>query len=471
MTLELLSLQQSCYLCLVGHLHLYSTELLSLLPTSLRRFLFAHLPAIDLQRMEQTSLAEGIDTSSYWEALYHSFIIRESLESWEHCASSDWELESREQENTVDYKAIFLRKVVNCTLYSRKEVLVHFLSLPLIIQSYMEYNNIKSMLVASGLEVSSYSHAIIPYRFKPLYSNDPWTSFVDNGLTTVEVLMNNFEIYANTNLHWYQGSKFSLFNELEERDVGHYLIGEFFRNTESISLHYGRDCRDENPSHLFKAVLSSENPKLSKVIICRIFHTDVSQPMKYIAPFLSPSIWSHHELKFWPYDRLQELYIAELGDSLRIQRSLPQNVPKSASSLYQLARIIKHQKQLRCVEFAGSLLYASPGFDALFTSLVYFVSLPSFEELHISGFLKTDGTLMMLIRFLTVPTTHVQSVLLSDVYFVGKCGKHVLHNLIALPNVNQENKILKVNRVEVKNKLEMINVISSVGPKIVLQCS
>ena len=454
MTLELLSLQQSCYLCLVGHLHLYSTELLSLLPTSLRRFLFAYLPAIDLQRIEQTSLVEGIDTSTYWEALYHT------LPSFM----------SREQENTVDYKAIFLRYVVNCTVYSDSEVLFHLLSLPLIIESYMEYSNIKSMLVASGLEESSYRHAIIPCRFKPLYSNDPWTSFVDNGITTVKVLMNNFEIYAKTNMHWYQGSrsKFTLFHELEKRDGGYDLIREFFRNTKSITLHYGRDCSDENPSHLFKAALSSENPKLSKVIIYRIFHTDVSQPMKYIAPFLSPSVSSHSDLKCTPYDRLQELYISEIGDCLRIQRSLPQNVPKSASSLYQLARIIKHQKQLRRVEFAGSLLYASPGFDALFKSLVYFVSLPSFEKLHISGFLKTDGTLMMLIRFLTVPTTHVQSVLLSDVYFVGKCSIHVLDNLIALPDVNEENKILKVNRIDVKNKKEMINVISSVGPQIVL---
>lgn len=455
MTLELLSLQQSCYLCLVGHLHLYSTELLSSLPTSLRRFLFAHLPAIDLQRMEQTTLAKGIDTSSYWEALYHSFIIRPSLES-------------RKQENNVDYKAIFLRNVVNCTLYCNNEVLDHLLSLPLIIQSYMEYNNIKSILVASGLEVSSYRHTIIPCRFKPLYSNDPLSSFVDNRLTTVKVLMNNFEIYANTNLHWYQGGKLSLLSKLEKRDVGHDLIGEFFRNTKSISLHYYRDHSNENPSHVFKAAISSENPKLSKVIICRIVHTDVSQPMKYIAPFLSPSISSHSDLTCTPYDRLQELYISEIGDSLRIQRSLPQNIPKSASSLYQLAQIIKHQKQLRRVKFAGSLLYASPGFDALFKSFVYFVSLPSFEKLHISGFLKTDGTLMMLIKFLTVPTTHVQSVLLSDVYFVGKCSKHVLDNLTALPCVNQENKILKVNRVDIKNKKEMINVISSVGPKIVL---
>ena len=458
MTLELLSLQQSCYLCLVGHLHLYPTELLSLLPTSLRRLLFAHLPAIDLHRMEQTSVAEGIDTSSYWEALYHSFIIRPSLES-------------REQESTVDYKAIFLRNVVNYDLYNTDEVLFYLLSLPLIIRSYMEYNNIESMLVASGLEVSSYRHAIIPCRFQPLYTNYTWRSFVDNVLTTIKVLVNNFEICAHTNLFWYQGSEFSLLKELEKRDAGHDLIVEFFKNTESITLDYGRDCSDESPSHLFKTVLSSENPKLSKVDIDCIFHTDVSQPMKYIAQFLSPSIRSHADLKCTPYDRLQELYIAELGDSLRIQRSLPQNIPKSASSLYQLARIIKHQKQLRCVKFAGSLLYASPGFDDLFTSLIYFVSLPSFEELHISGFLKTDGTLMMLIRFLTVPTTHVQSVLLSDVYFVGQCSKHVLHNLIALPDVNQENKILKVNHVDVKTKKEMINVISSVGPKIVLQCS
>ena len=214
----------------MGHLHLYPTELLSLLPTSLQRHLFAHLPAIDLHRMEQTSLAEGIDTSSYWEELYQNFIIQSSVE----------------QESSVDRKAIFLealvdfsvdpttRKVVNfksvnCFCITSPTVLVPLVSLPLIIQSHMDYDNIKSVLVASGLEVLCYTHMYIqPCRFKSLYINDPWPSLLDNVLTTVKVLMNIFEIYADTVSHLYRRSGFNLVNELEKRGSNHDMISHFF---------------------------------------------------------------------------------------------------------------------------------------------------------------------------------------------------------------------------------------------------
>ena len=229
--MAVLLLQQSCYLYLVGHLHLYPTELLSLLPTSLRLHLFAHLPAIDLHRMEQTSLAEGIDTSSYWKELYQNFIIQSSVE----------------QETSVDSKAIFLealvdfsvdpttRKVVNfksvnCFCITRPTVLVPLVSLPLIIQSYMDYDIITPVLVASGLEVLCYTHMYIqPCRFKSLYINDPWTSLLDNVLTTVKVLMNIFEIYADTVSHLYRRSGFSFVNELEKRGSNHDMISHFFK--------------------------------------------------------------------------------------------------------------------------------------------------------------------------------------------------------------------------------------------------
>ena len=203
--MAVLLLQQSCYLYLVGHLHLYPTELLSLLPTSLRRHHFAHLPAIDLHRMEQTSLAEGIDTSSYWKELYQNIIIQSSVEQ-------ESRVDSKAIFLSVDSKAIFLealvdfsvdpttRKVVNfksvnCFCITNPTVLVPLVSLQLIIQSYMDYDNIKPILVASGLEVLCYTHMYIqPCRYKSLYINDPWTSLLDNVLTTVKVLMNIFDI-------------------------------------------------------------------------------------------------------------------------------------------------------------------------------------------------------------------------------------------------------------------------------------
>ena len=139
-----------------------------------------------------------------------------------------------EQESSVDRKAIFLealvdfsvdpttRKVVNfksvnCFCITSPTVLVPLVSLQLIIQSYMDYDNIKPVLVASGLEVLCYTHMYIQScRFKSLYINDPWTSLLDNVLTTVKELMNIFEIYADTVSHLYRRSGFSLVNELEK---------------------------------------------------------------------------------------------------------------------------------------------------------------------------------------------------------------------------------------------------------------
>ena len=108
--MAVLSLQQSCYLYLVGHLHLYPTELLSFLPTSLRRHFFAHLPAIDLHRMEQTSLAEGIETSSYWKELFQNFIIQSSVE----------------HKSSVDFKAIFLEALVDFSVDPTIRKVVNF---------------------------------------------------------------------------------------------------------------------------------------------------------------------------------------------------------------------------------------------------------------------------------------------------------------------------------------------------------
>ena len=94
----------------------------------------------------------------------------------------------------------------------------------------MDYDNIKPVLVASGLEVLCYTHMYIqPCRFKSLYRLNPWTSLLDNVLTTVKVLMNIFEIYADTVSHLYRRSGFSLVNELEKRGSNHDMISHFFK--------------------------------------------------------------------------------------------------------------------------------------------------------------------------------------------------------------------------------------------------
>ena len=313
---------------------------------------------------------------------------------------------------------------------------------------------------------------IQPCRFKYLYINDPWTSLLDNVLTTIKVLMNIFETYADTVSHSYRRSGFSLVNELEKRGSNHDMISHFFKNTECISLECDRNCNrliDHNPSHLFNAALSSDNPKLSKLSIdCKkhSFHsgnyTSVSQQINYISPFLSPTIVPHSVLpKCTPYDNLQELCIAELCENITFIKE--QGLISNESPLYQIAGIINHQKRLKCVKLAGRL-HTLPNSEALITSLIDFMARPSFEEIHIRSDLNTDSAVMLLIVFLTVPATHEQRLVLSNVNCVGKCEKcsKLLSNLSTSPNISQQIKILQLHKVVFKQ--DMISIISKIPP-------
>ena len=127
------------------------------------------------------------------------------------------------------------------------------------------------------------------------------------------------------------------------------------------------------------------------------------------------------------------------------------------------ACIINHQKRLKCVKLAGRL-HTSPKSEALITSLIDFMSRPSFEELHIRSDLKTNSAVMLLIVFLTVPATHEQRLVLSNVNCLGKCEKHskFLSNLLTSPKVSQQIKILQLHKVVFEK--DMMRTISKIPP-------
>lgn len=65
-----LPLQAACFLYVVGHLDQYTPEILSLLPTRLRSQLLFCLPTMDLHKLENTVVADGIsDISLHWKSL------------------------------------------------------------------------------------------------------------------------------------------------------------------------------------------------------------------------------------------------------------------------------------------------------------------------------------------------------------------------------------------------------------------
>ena len=63
------SLQNQCFLFIIGHLREIPPALLSLLPRSMRYKLLLHLPAVDVCQLEGTPVTSGITMEEIWERL------------------------------------------------------------------------------------------------------------------------------------------------------------------------------------------------------------------------------------------------------------------------------------------------------------------------------------------------------------------------------------------------------------------
>uniref|UniRef100_A0A1X7UG46 Uncharacterized protein n=1 Tax=Amphimedon queenslandica TaxID=400682 RepID=A0A1X7UG46_AMPQE len=63
------SLQNQCFLFIMGHLREIPPTVLSLLPRSMRYKLLLHLPAVDVCQLEDTPVTSGITMNEIWERL------------------------------------------------------------------------------------------------------------------------------------------------------------------------------------------------------------------------------------------------------------------------------------------------------------------------------------------------------------------------------------------------------------------
>ena len=61
-------LQDLCLLVIINELDCYPTELLTSLPYWLRYRILNNVPALDLARLEHTSVANGINTAEIWKS-------------------------------------------------------------------------------------------------------------------------------------------------------------------------------------------------------------------------------------------------------------------------------------------------------------------------------------------------------------------------------------------------------------------
>ena len=62
-------LETNCYLNLVSHIHYYSPEALSLLPSSSRQLLLTRLPVVDVLKLEDTAACTNMNLDELWKAI------------------------------------------------------------------------------------------------------------------------------------------------------------------------------------------------------------------------------------------------------------------------------------------------------------------------------------------------------------------------------------------------------------------
>ena len=494
-----LSLQETCYLFLIGHLNQYPTDLLSLLPTMLRHQLLSRLPVFDLLNLENTSVTNEFEMTPYWKALSNN-------------TNSTRPHLPFDESLSYNFKDILLDKILNqvtkplryksrldssprgCTCSrTHPNPLANLLSLPhwfpmpgvpdLLDVSDPINRYIKSICTSSGLQcICLYHNYVIPRHFESLYIGNPWKDWDQHVQTTIKMVLSMVAVDSLTHSIDYEYHDISsIFHK--END----LVKQFLSYVHSIKLncssgncihhHKGPShLSDHDPTDVFKTILSVQNPKLRKVKIpdsssLRYVNTPfiVRQQLQSMVRFFAPGFGTPRNISdFTPYGGLVDLEISCLRDEVDSKGWRNQS---TAYPLCQLAAIIAHQKHLRNVNLQGMFKQTS-GCEILMTALAEFICKPTFESLSITGMeishshtesaeINCDWVIKLFVSFLTSHATCEQHLLFSNINFVGKCGRH--RTLFSeLPDDSQYRKNLSLTNVELG--LGMIPVLSKIPP-------
>lgn len=116
MSVSTTSLQNLCLFKLVHELEYYSPEILACLPPTLRRLLLVHLPIIDICKLTNTCVFDGIDPESIWERIYQRQFPRyfASDEVFRLCDLEKNPLKERNASFRERYLSLLARIVLNC---------------------------------------------------------------------------------------------------------------------------------------------------------------------------------------------------------------------------------------------------------------------------------------------------------------------------------------------------------------------
>ena len=407
-----LSLQECCYLYLAGTISDYPLKYLNLLPTTLRRSLLSRLSAIDLNRLEGTSFAEGIETLPYWDKIHKRFTnyLPEPLNEYEFVkVPFRTPISCLSPKPTA--KDMILDSIVRCAIEVNRKwhycyECCRYICMPLAsLSSIMYWNFINSKDEPSVAKLLRYSRAtmvcsdlsiVVTNRTDPSIATI--TSFIGDDLypplriRIVRMLIGLFGKFPkviNTSLP--QEKTIWKIHEDE-------IVRKFLSRTEALCLS-GTHMIPENVFSDMTAPFTGSrlksllvNTELSGDYLERIFHFFAAQGLK-------------GKNNCTPYDRLEQI---SAGTFLAQE----QNPKKQNNPLFLLASIISFQKNLKHVRLYGYFGY-SPASEKLMSAVSKLVTQPQLESLTVEGFtdncsISVHKFAKIIVNFLSNSATHKQ---------------------------------------------------------------
>ena len=466
-----LSLQDTCYLFLIGHLHQFR-DVLARLPYSLRHQLLLRLPAIDLQLLDESSIWNGLEKDNYWKAIRCRL---KGVDSETISGRAKNELLSEislfVHQNSAEVKPEFFNPVVSlfATPYS-------FTVPSCAVERFPFFQTLTSHLSPLGLEyrttVSKFSDCLViifPSRLTTLLEDNPFHSAVGCQLTAMKVLLYIFN----------QRSKCLVIDNVTIFIKDRQFVEDFFSSAEAIKA----VCSDKHQYQEFPRMLVNILIKLTSPNTSRLKQFSIvdytgghqSQTNSSIMSFLGLQMLVGYFAKGFgrpsgapshvPYTLLEEISVSRSFFKTVLS---PQQSQQNVTFFNMLAAIIKNQTNLRAVRIQAGLL-PSVSCCSLIAVLGDLVSRSCFERLTLDSsesgtmVLPVDLSLELFSKFLSVTATREQSIGMRGVTFVGSCAHNQPNNVrFTTSNFNNGKNYKSIYLVDTEISDCMVPVFSQV---------
>ena len=398
--MEVLTLEEMCYLYLVSNLDYFPDDLLALLPFTLRKCLLRWLPAVDLDRLQRTPVSSGIDTTPVWKSLYtifYPYMInvnrheKQDSDFYRQAILDEATDQALEPYSYNEDSSVPLWSSTTCHDPSHYgSALETLLCVPYLPSS----SGLLSSFTKNTFECFHFSVIcakccrVYPKRLFPESVEDPWKNYVFQRLAIADVLSRSFHHHPQTVLHYYHSKCILEFISTSDA-VKHFVSGCKQVNFGCYDDHveYKQDntsksdkALEHNPQEMLQAILCNPRRNLENL---SIFAPDTSPhfseftavQLMLAVPFFANG-FQNHLMKgivtnFEPYTNLKNIQIRGLKES-------------AMKSLHYLTAIIANQSCLEMVTIRGSFGH-SPSCEYLMTVLITLIAQPSFRSLEIDS--------------------------------------------------------------------------------------